>query len=294
MRASAMIIQTNEIEKARYQYQLMPSNNNDTPSTPAEKHQALAKIVKSTKQQQTNKMYLLMLSNKHKTRHIDDDNIDDIDCDYDDNDEFLATDEQTTTNTSIATNENNKAQSNLTKILKLTQERLSEHDKVHAQTSGHNGQYTNQTRDYIIKWTNEYQPPKDEKPFPVGQIPLDIYGHKVSNSPQYLNKMANNYSNSNNAYSSCANGPNKSLPVNNETQAANLTTKSENQNSAINSTKEKTNNKQYTSIEHNQSVNSNTATTTKNSNNVNKAQTNTNQTVQKQLCKLLSYFHDLC
>ncbi len=174
MRASAMIIQTNEIEKARYQYQLTP--------IPNDKQQTVAKNAKT-------KQSIKTLLNANKTKrnaHFVVDNQDDEGCDYEEDDLM---DQQTSTSTSITTSDNKASNA---KVLELTQEHLSEHDKLHAQTSGHNGQYTNLTRDYILKWTSEYQPPKDEKPFPVGQIPLDIYGHKLANTQQYLNKASNN------------------------------------------------------------------------------------------------------
>ncbi len=66
----------------------------------------------------------------------------------------------------------------------LTEELIKEHNKTHDSGSG-NGTFSSATRDYIIKWASEYVM-TDLMPFLDSEVPLEAYGTKILNQPQYL------------------------------------------------------------------------------------------------------------
>ncbi len=66
----------------------------------------------------------------------------------------------------------------------LTEELIKEHNKTHDLGSG-NGTFSSVTRDYIIRWVSEYVMP-DSMPFLDSEVPLEAYGTKILNQPQYL------------------------------------------------------------------------------------------------------------
>lgn len=66
----------------------------------------------------------------------------------------------------------------------LTEDLMKEHHKTHDTGTG-NGTFSQFTRDYIIKWILEYKH-TEEKPYEPGEIPIESFGVKVLNDPQYL------------------------------------------------------------------------------------------------------------
>jgi hypothetical protein len=68
---------------------------------------------------------------------------------------------------------------------KLTEEVLAEHNKLHGTSSSGNGTFSNHTREYISKWVLDYKPTED-KPFSSEYIPIETFGNKTLNDPQYL------------------------------------------------------------------------------------------------------------
>lgn len=251
LRASAMIIQTNEIEKTKYQYQYQHSNSN--PATPsglnlAETGQtklkssqsfsnfqvpqfsstvyaSLAAVsgMKSPKQftnstkltdlvkknnyssknsnvrQISNTTTLGAMSIPNNCQNGDDDSSNDIQI-------IEATPKQkSSTKPTISQNKT------LDKICPaITEEIMKEHNKTY-DTGSSNGTFSNFTRDYIIKWVSEYKH-TDEVPFSPGQIPIESYGVKVLNDPQYLIVKSRQESNSS-ASSSILAPVKPSLPV---------------------------------------------------------------------------------
>ena len=67
----------------------------------------------------------------------------------------------------------------------LTEELMKEHHKTHDTGTG-NGTFSQFTRDYIVKWILEIGAPSGERPFEAGEIPIESFGVKVLNDPQYL------------------------------------------------------------------------------------------------------------
>ena len=67
----------------------------------------------------------------------------------------------------------------------LTEDILAEHNKLNGTLGCGSGGFNNYTREYISKWAQEYKP-NDEKPFPPGSIPIESFGVKILNEPQYL------------------------------------------------------------------------------------------------------------
>lgn len=66
----------------------------------------------------------------------------------------------------------------------LTEDLIKEHNKKHDSGSG-NGTFSSSTRDYIIRWVAEYKM-TDAMPFLDSEVPLESYGKKILNQPQYL------------------------------------------------------------------------------------------------------------
>ena len=68
----------------------------------------------------------------------------------------------------------------------LTEEVLAEHNKLHGSLGCGTGTFSVHTRDYIARWVNENKLSCDEKPFEPGLVPMEKFGVKVLNEPQYL------------------------------------------------------------------------------------------------------------
>ena len=67
----------------------------------------------------------------------------------------------------------------------LTEDLLAEHNKLNGTLGCGSGTFSNYTREFISKWALEYKC-NDEKPFPPGFIPIESFGVKILNEPQYL------------------------------------------------------------------------------------------------------------
>ena len=223
MRASAMIIQTNEIEKTRFQYYssantttpslispthhvkpekpTLPKNtkkqpgtsssttndvNFQVPQTPV-KSSPITKSLKKTKTSSTSPN--LINSN---LRHIPTvttmaNSIPQVggaraNGDGSSSNDILIVAE--TTGTKSKTNAQKTLNSSNERP--LTEDILAEHNKICGTQTCGGGTFSNYTREYISKWAMEYEQP-EEKPFPAETIPIETYGVKVLNEPQYLN-----------------------------------------------------------------------------------------------------------
>ena len=82
----------------------------------------------------------------------------------------------------------------------LTEEMLAEHNRLNG-TIGCSGAgtFNNHTKEYICKWATQntaLMTPRDEKPFAPGIIPIETYGVKVLDSPQYLVQQGSSSSSS--------------------------------------------------------------------------------------------------
>ena len=80
---------------------------------------------------------------------------------------------------------NNSSSSSQPKTTTLTEELLAEHNKQHGTLNTGGGTFSSHTRDYISKWALEYKH-TEEKPFACGLIPIESFGVKILNEPQYL------------------------------------------------------------------------------------------------------------
>lgn len=83
---------------------------------------------------------------------------------------------------------------NITTI--ITEDIIKEHNKIH-DTNSSNGTFSSFTRDYIIKWVGTYDH-TDEIPYTPGQIPIESFGVKILDEPQYLNVKSRQENNNNN------------------------------------------------------------------------------------------------
>jgi len=243
MRASAMIIQTNEIEKTRFQYY---SSSNITPAS------TLSQSNSNQQQQQIQKS-----TNSKKKKTLPETNTTTIDSNLDLKSSsqgnfqipqtmslFASLAANTTPNETSSTavmKSNNSKQNNKTRQTgqfsfttpshlnqtslarqissnnitsaavaaaaaaaatiitdrALTEDVLAEHNKLNGTMGCGSGTFSNHTREYITKWVLDYKS-NDEKPFPPGQIPIESFGNKILNEPQYLqNKSRFGTNNSN-------------------------------------------------------------------------------------------------
>lgn len=217
LRASAMIIQTNEIEKTKYQYHFSNSN----PATPtaapepilspsSESHhrlkhshsfssfqvpqfsstvyasltaaaavaaQAAAKPNTATKKR--NPKPLRHISTTTTLGAISQAPV--FSCQDEDSNDVLIIESPIRSRTLASKGKDTD------KIYPLlTEEVMKEHNRIdEAGSSSGSGAFSNFTRDYIIKWVSQYKL-TDEMPFAPGQIPIESYGVKILNEPQYL------------------------------------------------------------------------------------------------------------
>ena len=185
LRASAMIIQTNEIEKTRFQYYpaataltaaaaATPAGANTTATTKsgtrAEKNQFQVpnppRALKNTKNKsEANLKHVsttTTLANSQAGNMGRNESPDD---------------EESSSDVLIVSEKNAE--------FVLTEERLSEHNKLYGSYSTGNGTFSSHTKDYINKWIGGLELIED-KPFPQEVIPIDSFGAKVLNDPQYL------------------------------------------------------------------------------------------------------------
>lgn len=211
MRASAMIIQTNEIEKTRFQYfssatttpaNLISNNSNTNSKKETEKFQVPQSVPsmyksktanpKTKKQQAVEKQQELKhvsttttLANSTLNAGANNNSNNNLASQVED--------EESSSDVLIVAEKSASKSNDLT----LTEELLAEHNKLYGSYSTGNGAFSNHTRDYISKWAQEYAP-TDEKPFPTDVIPIESYGLKVLNEPQYLLCKSRQQQNANN------------------------------------------------------------------------------------------------
>ncbi len=91
------------------------------------------------------------------------------------------------TSTTIASSPPLQVASKSNKICdKLTEEVIKEHNSQNGSLGrGSGSSFTNVTKMYIVKWTME-NILSDERPFEEGQIPIENFGVKILDQPQYL------------------------------------------------------------------------------------------------------------
>ena len=193
LRASAMIIQTNEIEKTKFQYNY--TNSSSECKQPLELPPAKLKTTTSfnnfqipaasPKPNQLNKKTSQLLKQISSTSTMlalslppacplgEDDSSNDI----------LIID--TPKSTQYVAKSASASKTGEPHVPTLTEELIIEHNKLHGSVGCGNGTFSSFTRDYITKWTLDYEP-TDEKPFTAGLIPIESFGVKVLNEPQYL------------------------------------------------------------------------------------------------------------
>ena len=191
LRASAMIIQTNEIEKTKFQYNYTSSSseskqpvespppklkstsfNNFQIPAPSPKPQLNKKTSQMLKQISSTST-MLALSLPPACPIGEDDSSNDI----------LIID--TPKSTQYASKSASASKSGEPHLPTLTEELIIEHNKLHGSVGCGSGTFSTFTRDYITKWTLAYEP-TEEKPFAAGLIPIESFGVKVLNEPQYL------------------------------------------------------------------------------------------------------------
>jgi len=74
---------------------------------------------------------------------------------------------------------------------KLTEDVIKEHNSQNGSLGrGSGSSFTNLTKMYIVKWTME-NVLSDERPFEEGQIPIEKFGVKILDQPQYLKNEKN-------------------------------------------------------------------------------------------------------
>ena len=90
-------------------------------------------------------------------------------------------------NSSISDNKTAKVAPSTVKIIeKLTEDAIKEHNTLHGSLGrGSGSSFTSVTKTYIIKWTME-NVLSNETPFEAGQIPIESFGQKILDEPQYL------------------------------------------------------------------------------------------------------------
>jgi hypothetical protein len=168
MRATAMIIQTSEIEKSRF-YSNKKEDTKIELNEPSEKDKDIAKV--SPK---------LMNNNSTKKKLV-----------------------QTKAKIIKAPAKNKKSLSNCSKSFSiesspssstkssekvvLTEELITEHNKLNGNLGRGNNTFNNTTKMYIMKWASENNY-ADEQPFEPVVIPIETFGIKILDQPQYLMK----------------------------------------------------------------------------------------------------------
>jgi len=74
---------------------------------------------------------------------------------------------------------------------KLTEDVIKEHNSQNGSLGrGSGSSFTNLTKMYIVKWAME-NVLSDERPFEEGQIPIEKFGVKILDQPQYLKNEKN-------------------------------------------------------------------------------------------------------
>lgn len=75
----------------------------------------------------------------------------------------------------------------------LTEANLAEHNRLNGTTSGTNGAgtFNSQTKDYISRWAAEHAKylSMTEEPFKADYVPIESFGDKILNDPQYKHKQ---------------------------------------------------------------------------------------------------------
>ncbi|CAF0720036.1 unnamed protein product [Brachionus calyciflorus] len=195
LRASAMIIQTNEIEKTRFQYYTTTQNPTATTTTTTPVNQTNTKKSDDSKPDAKNHNFqvpqtppkntsktTLKNSKKSETnlKHVSTTTtLANSNVNLGRNE---SPDDEESSNDVLIVAEKNVSPSELV----LTEELLLEHNKQFGSYSTGNGTFSSHTKEYINKWINELVAP-DDKPFPEDVIPIDSFGTKILNDPQYLN-----------------------------------------------------------------------------------------------------------
>lgn len=178
-RASAMIIQTNEIERARYQYQTLPLKTNSTlPIVNTSTTNANTTNTKKPKNTDTS----IEENTKQQTNIVKQES---------QQQQQVQNDTKSTTSSSIEHIKIPSKKVEQIKVLNLTVDNLTEHNKLVASL----GPYNSNTREYILKWIDACIIP-DEKPFPNEILPIEIrtfnlpdYDKKSKESPKIVNQQ---------------------------------------------------------------------------------------------------------
>lgn len=188
LRASAMIIQTNEIEKTRFQYYPSVGSANAAPPppppvTPAANSLTVSKSKADKSHFQVPNPPKALKNAKNKS---------DANLKHVSTATTLANsqaaimgrnespdDEESSSDVLIVSEKNSNGE------FVLTEERLADHNKLYGSYSTGNGTFSTHTKDYINKWIGGLETAED-KPFPQEIIPIDSFGSKVLNDPQYL------------------------------------------------------------------------------------------------------------
>ena len=172
MRATALIIQTSEIEKSRYYTSNKEAAKNDREDSESESRK---KPKTSTAKAAQDALFKKPAAQKKPTAKT-----------KTKNKNSLSSDESVSASSSA----NSSIQKRNEKVV-LTEEIILAHNKLNGTLGrGASTSFNSTTKMYIMKWAieNDFG---DQVPFEAGQIPIETFGVKILDQPQYLkNKNA--------------------------------------------------------------------------------------------------------